>query len=96
MSINTEIQIILYWMRAVMIQIKLFSKLWIEINQSIIYLINILSIFMKLYSELLINKTALTLYEMWYDISYSYLKILKIIRTETVVYKKEFKLKKCW
>ena len=40
------------------------------------------------------NKTVLTSYEMWYDISYSYLKILKMIRTKAVIYKEEFELKK--
>ena len=88
------IQIILHWMRAVMIQTKLSSKLWAKIDQSVIYLINILSIFMKLYSELLTNKTVLTSYEMWHDISYSHSKILKIIETEAVVHKKESELKK--
>ena len=77
-----------------MIQTKLFLKLWAEINQSVIYLINILSIFMKLYSELLTNKTALISYEMWHDISYSHSKILKMIETEAVVHKKESELKK--
>ena len=77
-----------------MIQTKLFLKLWAEINQSVIYLINILSIFMKLYSELLMNKTALTSYETWYDISYSHSKILKMIETEAVVHKEDSELKK--
>ncbi len=77
-----------------MIQTKLFLKLWAEINQSVIYLINILSTFMKLYSELLTDKTVLTSYKIWYDISYSYLKILRMIRTKVVVYKEESELKK--
>ena len=37
------IQIILCWMRAVMIQTKLSLKLWAEIDQSVIYLTNISS-----------------------------------------------------
>ena len=49
---------------------------------------------MKLYSELLTDKTVLTLYKTWHDISYSHLKILKMIETEAVVYKKESELKK--
>ncbi len=77
-----------------MIQTKLFSKLWAEINQSVIYLINILSTFMKLYSELLMNKIALTSYKTWHDISYSHLKILRMIKTEAVVHKKNSELKK--
>ena len=54
------IQIILCQMRAVMIQTKLSSKLWAEIDQSVIYLINISSTFIKLYSELLTDKIVLT------------------------------------
>ena len=88
------IQIILCWMRAVMIQTKLFLKLWAEIDQSVIYFINISSTFTELYSELLTNKTALTLYETWHDISYSHSKILRIIRTKAVIHKKESELKK--
>ena len=88
------IQIILYWMRAVMIQTKLSSKLWAEIDQSVIYLINILPTFTELYSELLMNKIALTLYETWHEVSYSHSKILKIIRTKTVIHKKNSELKK--
>ena len=49
---------------------------------------------MKLYSEFLTDKTVLTSYETWHDISYSHLKILKMIRTEAVIHKKELKLKK--
>ena len=41
---------------------------------------------MKLYSELLTDKTAL--------ISYSHLKILKMIKMKTVVHKKKSELKK--
>ncbi len=81
-------------MRTVIIQIKLFLKFWAEINQSVIYFTNISSTFMKLYSELLTNKTALISYETWHEISYSHLKILRMIRTEAVIHKKEFKLKK--
>ena len=81
-------------MRAVIIQIKLSSKLWAEIDQFVIYFINILSTFMKLYSELLTDKTALTSYEMWHDISYSHLKILKMIRMKAVVHKEKSELKK--
>ena len=81
-------------MRAVMIQTKLFLKLWAEIDQSVIYLINISSTFTELYSKLLTDKTVLTSYETWHDISYSHLKILKIIETEAVVHKKKFELKK--
>ena len=83
-------------MRAVMIQTKLSLKLWAEIDQFVIYLINILLTFMKLYSELLMkmNKIMLTSYKTWYDISYSHLKILKIIKTEAVVHKEESELKK--
>ena len=77
-----------------MIQTKLSLKLWAEIDQSVIYLTNILSTFMKLYSELLTNKTVLTSYETWHDISYSHSKILRMIRTEAVVHKKESELKK--
>ena len=86
------IQIILCWMRAVMIQTKLFLKLWAEIDQSVIYLINISSTFIELYSELIEN--SITSYETWHDISYSHLKILKMIRTKTIVYKKKSELKK--
>ena len=50
--------------------------------------------FTELYSELLTDKTALISYEIWHEISYSHSKILKIIRTKTVVHKKKFKLKK--
>ena len=49
---------------------------------------------MKLYSELLTDKTALTSYETWHDISYSHLKILRMIRTEAIVHKEESELKK--
>ena len=49
------IQIILRRMRAVMIQAKLSSKLWTEIDQFIIYLINILPTSTELYSELVEN-----------------------------------------
>jgi len=49
---------------------------------------------MKLYSELLTDKTVLTLYKIWYDISYLYLKILRMIRTEAIVHKEESELKK--
>src|SRR5438034_10112748 len=49
---------------------------------------------MKLYSELLTDKTVLTSYETWHDISYSHLKILKMIRTEAVIHKKKSELKK--
>ena len=82
------IQIILCWIRAVMIQTKLSSKFWTEIDQSVIYLINILSTFMKLYSELLINKTVLISYETWYEISYSHSKILKMIEMKAIIHKK--------
>jgi len=88
------IQIILHWMRAIMIQTKLSLKLWAEIDQSVIYLTNILSTSTKLYSELLINKTALTSYEAWHGISYSHLKILKMIGMKAVVHKEESELKK--
>ena len=81
-------------MRTVMIQAKLFSKLWAEIDQSVIYLINILSTFTELYSELLMNKITLISYETWHSISYLHLKILKMIRTEAIVHKKESELKK--
>jgi len=77
-----------------MIQTKLFLKLWTKINQSVIYLTNILSTFMKLYSELLTDKTVLILYETWYEVSYLYLKILRMIKMKTVVHKKESELKK--
>ena len=40
------------------------------------------------------NKTVLTSYEIWHDISYSHLKILRMIRTEAVVHKEKLKLKK--
>ena len=95
-TFKQTIQIILCWMRAVMIQIKLFSKLWAKIDQFIIYLTNISSTFMKLYSELLMkmNKTVLTSYETWHEVSYSYSKILKMIRIETVIHKKKLELKK--
>ena len=51
---------------------------------------------MKLYSELLIktNKTVLTSYKTWHEVSYSHLKILRMIRTEAIIHKEEFKLKK--
>ena len=88
------IQIILHQIRAVMIQTKLSSKLWAEIDQSVIYLINILSTFTELYSELLMNKIVLTSYETWHDISYSHLKILKMIEMKAVVHKEELELKK--
>ena len=81
-------------MKAVMIQTKLFLKLWAEIDQSVIYLINILSTFTELYSELLINKTALTSYEMWHKVSYLHSKILKMIEMKAVVHKEESELKK--
>ena len=81
-------------MKTVIIHTKLFLKFWVEINQSVIYLTNILSIFMKLYSELLTDKTVLTSYKTWYRISYSYSKILKIIRTKAVIHKEKSKLKK--
>ena len=86
------IQIILHWMKVVIIQTKLFSKLWAEINQFVIYFTNISSTFTELYSELVEN--SITSYETWHEISYSHSKILKMIETETVVHKKEFKLKK--
>jgi len=88
------IQIILCQMKAVMIQTKLFLKLWAEIDQSVIYLINISSTFMKLYSELLTDKIVLTSYEMWHDISYSHSKILRMIEIKAVIHKEELKLKK--
>ena len=50
--------------------------------------------FTELYSELLTDKTALISYEIWHEISYSHSKILKIIRTKTIIYKKESELKK--
>ena len=40
------------------------------------------------------NKTALTSYEMWYDISYSHSKILRMIRMKAVVHKKKIWTKK--
>ncbi len=40
------------------------------------------------------NKTALTSYKMWHDISYLHSKILRIIRTEAVIYKEDSELKK--
>ncbi len=86
------IQIILCWMRAVMIQTKLSLKLWAEIDQSVIYLTNISSTFTELYSELIEN--SIISYETWHEVSYSHLKILRIIRTEAVVHKKKLKLKK--
>ncbi len=79
-------------MRAMMIQIKLSSKLWAEINQFIIYLINISSIFTELYSELV--KNSITSYKIWHEVSYSHLKILRTIRTEAVVHKEDSELKK--
>ncbi len=79
-------------MRVMMIQTKLSSKLWAKIDQSVIYLTNILSTFTELYSELIEN--SITLYETWYEVLYSHLKILRMIKTEAVIHKKEFKLKK--
>ncbi len=75
-----------------MIQTMLSSKLWAEIDQSVICLTNILSTFTELYSELIEN--SITLYETWHEVSYSHSKILRMIRTEAVVYKKESELKK--
>ena len=40
------------------------------------------------------NKTALTSYEMWHDISYSHSKILRMIKIKAVVHKEESELKK--
>ena len=70
------------------------SETWIEIDQFVIYLINILSMFTELYSEFLMNKTALISYETWHEMTYSHLKILKMIRTKAVIHKKESELKK--
>ena len=42
-TFKQTIQIILCWIRVIMIQTKLFSKLWTEINQFVIYLINIIN-----------------------------------------------------
>ena len=86
------IQIILRQMRAVMIQAKLSLKLWAEIDQFTIYLTNILPTFTELYSELIEN--PITSYEAWNEVSYSHLRILRMIRTETIVHKKDSKLKK--
>ena len=47
-----------------------------------------------MYSELLMNKIMLILYKTWYEVSYSHSKILRIIETEVVIYKKESELKK--
>ena len=79
-------------MRAVMIHIKLSSKLWAEIGQSIIYLINILLTSIELYSELVDN--PLTSYKVWYGVPYPHLKILKMIGIEAVVHKEGPELKK--
>ena len=86
------IQIILHWMKVVIIQTKLFSKLWAEINQFVIYFTNISSTFTELYSELVEN--SITSYETWYEISYSHLKILKMIETKAVIHKENSELKK--
>ena len=75
-----------------MIQTKLSSKLWAEIDQSVIYLTNISSTFTELYSELVEN--SIMSYETWHEVSYSHSKILRMIRTEAVVHKKESELKK--
>ncbi len=75
-----------------MIQTKLSLKLWAEIDQSVIYLINISSTFTELYSELV--KNSIMSYETWHEVSYSHLKILRMIRMKAVVYKEDSELKK--
>ncbi len=75
-----------------MIQTMLSSKLWAEIDQSVIYLTNILSTSTELYSELVEN--SITSYETWHEVSYSHSKILRMIRMKAVVHKEDSELKK--
>ena len=89
-----SIEIILFKIWTLMIQISLFKKLWIEIFMIFIFLINISSISTLLYSELIENDDckAVISYKAWINILFNIQCDICIIKSDVYVHKKKSEL----